>query len=100
VTPTWIRLARLQFDHEEGKEWSKEQIGDVQEIAGPDLFGMGVQKRAPLLTSWLVGSNSSPIFLEGALTDMDAQFPQVPTNPFSAPESIVLRHLPDQGAGF
>jgi hypothetical protein len=44
-------LPRLQEGDEEGKERSKEQIAHLQEITGPDLFGMGAQKRAPLLTS-------------------------------------------------
>jgi len=29
VTPTWITFRDAQFDEEEGKEWSKEQIGDL-----------------------------------------------------------------------
>jgi hypothetical protein len=29
VTPTGIRLACLELDEEEGKEWSKEQIGHL-----------------------------------------------------------------------
>ena len=29
VTPTWITLRELPFDDEEGKERSKEEIGDL-----------------------------------------------------------------------
>jgi hypothetical protein len=35
VTFTWIRLPRLQFDDEEGKERTEEKIRDPQEITGP-----------------------------------------------------------------
>jgi hypothetical protein len=45
-------LARLQFDEEEGKKRSKEEIGDLEEIAGPDLCGVVAQKGRPLLISW------------------------------------------------
>src|SRR5215467_12182627 len=44
-------LARFQFDEKEGKERPKEQIGDLQEITGPDLSCMAAQKGRPLLTS-------------------------------------------------
>ena len=54
----------------------------------------------PLLTSWLVGSNTSHILLDGALTDMDAQFQEFTPDPFSSPKPIVRGHLPDQGNGF
>jgi hypothetical protein len=39
--------SRPQFDEEEGKERSKEQIGDLQEVAGPDLVGVVARDRSP-----------------------------------------------------
>jgi len=45
--------AGLELDDEKSKERAKEEIAHLQEITGPDIFGMGVQKRAPLLTFWL-----------------------------------------------
>ena len=76
-------LARLQFDDEEGKEGSKEQIGDLEEVTRPDVGGMGVQKRAPLLPSWLLGANIPHVLLDGSLADTKAQFQQFSPNPFS-----------------
>jgi len=35
-------LARVQFDNEEGKQRAKEEIGDRQEVARPDVLGMCV----------------------------------------------------------
>ena len=93
-------LARMQFDDEEGKEGSKEQIGDLQEVTRPDLCDVGVHKGCPPLTSWLLCANVSHIFLDRALADMKAQLQQFPANPFSSPEPIVLRHLSDQGDRF
>jgi hypothetical protein len=40
-------LARLQFDEEEGKERSKEQISNLQEVACPDLRGVVARDRSP-----------------------------------------------------
>jgi len=79
-------LARLQFNNEERKEGSKEEIGDLQEITGPDLCGVGVQKRAPLLTSWLVDANVPHVLLDSTLTHTKAQFQQFPRIR-SAPQS-------------
>jgi hypothetical protein len=42
VTPTWITLRDAQFDEEEGKQRAEEEIRDRQEVARPDLLGMGV----------------------------------------------------------
>ena len=46
-------FARVQFDDKEGKDRSKEQIGDLQEVTRPDVRRVIAAKRAPLLTSWL-----------------------------------------------
>ena len=62
----------LEFDEEVGKERSKEEVGDLQEVARPDLFCMSVQKGRPLLTSWLLGANSSHVLLDSALADPQA----------------------------
>ena len=35
-------FARVQFDDEEGAERAEEEIGDRQEVAGPDLLGVRV----------------------------------------------------------
>lgn len=94
------QLARLQFDDEEGKEWAKKEISDLQEVAGPDLCGVRVQKGRPPLASWLLGTNRPHVLLDRAFAHRDAQFQQFPTNALSSPEPIVPRHLPDQGDGF
>ena len=69
-------------------------------VAGPDLSGVVAQEGRPRLASWLVCTNSPHVLLNGALADPKAQFQQFTTDPFSPPESILRRHLPDQGDGF
>jgi len=92
--------SRLQFDEKEGKERSKEQISDLEEVARPDLSCVVAQKGRPSLALWLLRANSSHILLDGSFADAKAQLQEFSPNPFSAPESIVLRHLPDQGDRF
>ena len=91
-------LARFQFDNKESEERSKEQVSHLQEVACPDLSGVGAQKGRPLLASWLVCVNRPHVLLDGALAHPNAQFQQFSANALSTPESI--RHLPDQGDGF
>jgi hypothetical protein len=90
----------LELDDEESEERSKEEISHLQEVAGPDICGMIAQKGRPLLSSGPQGANRSHILLNGPLAQVNAQFQEFATNPFSAPESILRRHLSDQGNGF
>ena len=98
--PDMDHPSRLQFYDEEREEWSKEEIGHLYEIAGPDSAGMRAQKGRPLLPLRLVDTNRPHVLLDGALAHLYAQLQEFTTDPFSTPESIVRRHLPDQGDGF
>jgi len=64
----------LEFDDEKGKERAKEEIGDLQEVTGPDLRRMIVQEHRPILPSWSWCANSSHVFLNGALAHMNTEF--------------------------
>jgi len=77
-----------------------EEIGHLQKIAGPDICRVIVQKGRPPRSLWLGCANRSDVLLDGTLAHMNAQFQEFSTNPFSAPEPIVRRHLPNQGDGF
>jgi len=59
--------ARVQFDHEEGEQRAEEEIGDREEVAGPDLLGMSVYERPPLLSSWPCGTDLPHVLLNGPL---------------------------------
>jgi len=68
--PDMDHPSRLQEGEEEGEERSKQEISDLQEVAGPDVGSVVAEKRAPLLTSWRLCANSSHVLLDGALADL------------------------------
>jgi hypothetical protein len=45
--PDVDHLPYLQFNKKEGKERAEEQVGDWQEVAGPDLMCMLLEERGP-----------------------------------------------------
>ena len=49
--PDVDNLPRFQFNNEKRKERTEAQVGDMQEIAGPDLPGMIAQEGRPALPS-------------------------------------------------
>ncbi len=89
-----------EFDEEEREERSKEEISHLQEVTGPDIFGVVAQERRPILPSWSWCAHGSHVLLNGPLAHMHAEFQQFPTNPLSSPQSILRCHLPNQGNGF
>src|SRR5215469_11452647 len=93
-------LTRVQEGVEEGKQRAEEQVSHRKKVAGPDLLGMGTQERLPGLSMWSCGAHSSHVFLNSALTNVDAQLEQFATNTLCSPESVVPGHLLDQGHRF
>jgi hypothetical protein len=71
---------RLQLDNEESKERVEEEIGDLQEITRPDVFGVIVKKGYPTLPScsWLVGLLH--ILLDRSLAHPNAKLEEFTTN--------------------
>ncbi len=57
-------FAGVQLDNEEGEQRAEEEVSDRQEVARPDLLGMGVSERAPLLSSWPCGAHGSHVLLK------------------------------------
>jgi hypothetical protein len=100
VTPTWITRRDLSWMMKNAKSGRKKRSVTGKRVASPDLCGVIVHKGCPPLSPWLRSTNSPHIFLDGALAHMNTQFQQFPTNPLSAPEPILLRHLSDQRDGF
>ena len=93
MTPTWITLREWRSMMKQACERTKEEVGDLQEITGPDLLCMRVQKGLPPLSSWSCGAHGSHVLLNGPLAEADAQFEQFPTNAFCSPQSVVPGHL-------
>ena len=85
ATATWITFRDAQFDDEERKEWSKEEIGYLQKVASPDLRCVSMHKCCPLLPSWLGSTNIPHVLLDGTLTHMHTQFQEFPANTFCTP---------------
>ncbi len=64
--------SRLQFDDEEGKQGAKEEVGDLQEITHPDIFGMVLQEGTPVLSSLSWYASMPHVLLNGAFADANA----------------------------
>src|SRR6266516_5899867 len=93
VTPTWITRRVLSSMRKKAKSGRKKRSVTGKRVTGPDIRRVIAEKRAPLLTSWLVGANRPHVLLDGALTHVSPQFQQFPANALSSPELIFLRHL-------
>ena len=96
--PNMDDFSALQLDDEEGKQGTKEQVSNWQEVARPDLVRMVVQEGGPRLRR---GSYApwSHVFLDGAFREVNAQFEQFPTDALGSPQTIVQRHRLDQHDG-
>jgi hypothetical protein len=77
--------SRFEFDDEKGKERSKEEIRDLQEVASPNICRVIVQKGRPSLSSCWCGTNLPHVLLDGSLADMYTQFQQFTADPLSTP---------------
>jgi len=90
---------RGQLNHTERVQRAEEQVGDRQEIAGPDLVGVVAEEGRPRLPARARGAMAAQVGLDGALRHADAEFAQFAADPLCPPEWVVGRHLPDQGDG-
>ena len=86
--------ARFQLHHDKDVQWTKEQITDDGEIAGPDVASVVPQEGGPGLARGL--AQFGDILLNGAFADLDTQLEQFASNAFCAPGMVVLGHLFDE----
>jgi hypothetical protein len=91
--------ARGPFPHEEGMDGTEEQVGNRQEVAGPDALCMVVQEGGPALTRAARRADAAQVLLDGRFGDPDLQVEQLTTNAFSAPGTVGCGHLPDERDG-
>jgi hypothetical protein len=75
--------SRVEFDDEKGKERTKEEIRDLQEVASPNICRVIVQKGRPTLSSCWWCTNLPHVLLDGSFTDMHTQFQQFAADPLS-----------------
>lgn len=90
-----------QLDDGEDEEGSEEEVVDLCEVAGPDLWRMVLQEGRPVLGRGGGGRSSGPrqVALDGAFADVDAQLTQFTTDTFGAPGHVLRFHLLDQSNG-
>jgi hypothetical protein len=67
-------LPRSQFNDEKREERPKEEIGDLEKIAGPDLSPMIAQKRPPVLPRWARHTHAPHVLLNRSFADVNIQF--------------------------
>lgn len=89
----------MQLNDEEEIEIPEEQVDHRQEITRPDALRMILEKNGPYLTQSSVGLHRPHILLNGGGRDLDSQLEEFSPEPGSTPQSIVLRHLLNQGDG-
>ncbi len=88
---------RAQFDDEGCVERPEEEVGDQQEVAGPDLVGVVPEEGRPRLPARARGLVTAQVGLEGALGDGHPQLQEFAADALGTPERVVGRQQPDQG---
>ncbi len=88
--------SRAQFHDDKGTQRPKEDIRELQEVAGPAVIGVILEEGCPRLTmpSWWPDVTHGA--LNGPLRDRDPNFQQLTANAFGAPQPVVGCHLFDQ----
>ncbi len=90
---------RAKLGNDEGEEWPKENVGHLEEIAGPDVSGVVAEEGGPGLTRWSWWPSLSHVALNRALGDLDADLEQFAADALGTPETVVRCHLLDQADG-
>jgi len=89
-------LARFEFDDEECKKRTEEEIRYLQEITGPHFCRMIAQERFPVLPTGSFGASVLHVLLDGPFTHSNFQLEKLTTDALCSPESIVGCHFFDQ----
>jgi CheY-like chemotaxis protein len=84
-------------DDEEGVEWPKEEVGDREEVAGPDLMGVVAQERWPRLPAATRWAGLAQVALDRRPSYADTELEELAPDALRAPHAVGRRHLPDQG---
>ncbi len=88
--------ARAERDHDESVEGPEEQVGDLQEVAGPGLGGVIAEERRPGLPGAARWTGAAHVPLDRGLGDADTQLQQLPADALGAPQPIRGGHLLNQ----
>jgi hypothetical protein len=80
-------FARVQFNDEESKERTEQQVGDREEVTSPDLLSMSAQEDCPVLPPWSSRAHLSHMFLDRAFAHANTQFEQLASNTFRSEDA-------------
>ncbi len=89
--------AGLERDDAEGEERAEEEVGDREEVAGPDRWGVVAQERRPRQPDLARRTRLAQVALNRRLGHADAQLEQFAADAFRPPQAIGRGHLADQG---
>lgn len=79
-----------------GKQRTKPDIGLLNEVTGPNILSMIVQKCLPGRARRSRQANLAQVFENGTLADLQAQLTQFTTYPFCAPQAVLYCHAFDK----
>jgi hypothetical protein len=85
-----------QLEDEEGEDGAQEQVGELQEVARPDVRGVVAQERRPRLPGPTRRPGSVHVLLDGALADPDAELQQLALDALGTPQPVLAGHPADE----
>jgi len=88
---------RAQFGDKKGEQRPEEQVMDLEEVAGPNIFGVIPDEGSPRWAGQTGRTRLTDVALDGSLGDLDVQLEQLASNAIRAPQPIVGGHLLNQG---
>jgi hypothetical protein len=95
--PDMDDFSRLQFNDEKRKERTKEEIGDLEKIAGPHIGSVIMEGRSPTSARLDEADERASCISESCVCTRAYQVSVTRLGYVQLPESIVPRHLFDQG---
>jgi hypothetical protein len=78
---------RFQFNEEKRKERTKEEVGDLEKIAGPNISSVIMEESRPLLPSWSMQANLPHVFLDRSFAHANIQLEQLASNALSSEDA-------------
>ncbi len=88
--------ARGQLDDKEGEQRPEEEVGDGEEVAGPDGAGVVAQERRPGLPRASVRAGLAQVLLDRRPGDADVELEELAPDALRAPQAVGRGHLTDQ----
>src|SRR5262249_9048520 len=83
-------------DDEEREHGAEEEVGVLQEVAGPGVAGVVAQEGRPGLTGWTRRARSSEGLLDRPLAQGDTQLGEFAADALGTPEPILAGHAPEE----